>query len=371
VVFRRQLSVGVDEIHLADARSGDERPLTRGWKALGYAWAPDGRTLFYATNRGGDFGLWSLDTRRASEPKRVGLGLRTGMSFGRMSADGTGRLAVETTTRRKNLFTLDAAGQPTALTTSTGRDWDPDIAPHGGLAFVSEQSGSPEVWVRPDGGEPAQLTRLRASFLQSPRWSPDGRRIAFVVASARATDLWLMNADGSGLARVTGDGTAKAEPVWDADGRALVYAELRGTAWRLLRVAASGGEPVPVPGGAGFRALRPGWDGALYGLKAGDSRLWRLPRAGGTATLVSPVFRVEEDGWTTGPQGLYQVRGRATPTPALWLRSWTGDERRLADLPAVASVPSVAVDPRTGAIVFPRMLRDEADIALLEMRSRS
>jgi Tol biopolymer transport system component len=371
VVFRRAYSPGVQHLYLADARTGAERPLIRdGWKAMGYAWAPDGRTLFYNTNRGGDFGLWSLDTRGASEPKRVSVGLRPAMNFGRLSADRTGRLAVETYNHRWNLFTLGGAGEPTPLTASIGRDWDPDVAQHGGLVFISDQSGSPEVWMRPEGGEPARLTRLGASFVQTPRWSPDGRRVVFILDRDGQTDLWMMNADGSGLGRVTRDGAVKADPVWDAEGRSLVYAEQRGAAWRLLRVSASGGEPVPLPGGDGFRALRPGWDGALYGLKAYDRRLWRLPGAGGVATLVSPTFRVE-DGWATGPLGVYQVRGGSTRTPSLWLRSWEGSERKLADLPIVAANPSVAVDPRTGALVFPRALRDEADIALLDVRSRS
>ncbi|HEX8569887.1 MAG TPA: winged helix-turn-helix domain-containing protein [Caulobacteraceae bacterium] len=370
VVFRRSASNGVDYVYLADARTGAERPLTRdGWKALGYAWAADGRTLFYASNRGGDWGLWTIDTRRTSEPKRVSLGL---MSLGRMSSDRSGKLAVETSDRRRNLFAVGGAGAPVALTASTGREWDPDVAQHGGLVFVSDQGGAPEVWVRPDGGEPARLTRLGASYVHSTRWSPDGRRIAFIAARGRGTDLWLMNADGSGLARVTQDGASKVDPVWDADGRALVYVERRGQVRRLLRVSASGGEPVAVPGGAGFRALRPGWDGAFYGERLADDRLWRLPRAGGVATPVSPTLRVGEDSdWTTGRLGIYQVRGRATPAPTLWLRTWSGAERKLADLPSVAAIASPAVDPRTGAFIFPRKLREEYDIALLDVRSRS
>ncbi|HYE42365.1 MAG TPA: winged helix-turn-helix domain-containing protein, partial [Caulobacteraceae bacterium] len=243
VVFRRSTSQGVDDLYFVDARTGAERPLKRdGWKALGYAWAADGRTLFYASNRGGDFGLWSLDTRRASAPKRVSLGL---MTFGSMSSDRAGRLAVETIDRRKNLFLFGGDGAPEAVTASTGRDWDPDVAPHGGLVFVSDQGGAPEVWVKPAGGEPVQATRLKASYLLTPRWSPDGRRIAFIAARDHKTELWTMNADGSGLARVTRDGIAKAQPVWDADGSALVYVERRGATLRLQRVGALGGAPVP------------------------------------------------------------------------------------------------------------------------------
>jgi Tol biopolymer transport system component len=370
VVFRRNISHGIDHLYLADPRTGAERRLTRdGWKALGYAWAPDGRTLFYVTNRGGDFGLWSLDVRRASAPKRVSLGLRSGLSFDSLSADRAGKLAVETSSRRSNLFAFDGAAPPTPLTASAGRAWDPDVAPHGGLVYVSDQSGWPEVWVKPEGGEPAPVTQLAASYAHVPRWSPDGRRIAFIAARDSQTDLYTINADGSGLSRLTRDGAAKRSPVWDADGRSLVYVEQRGPAFRLMRVAAAGGEPVPAPGGAGFRALRPGWDGAFYGLKAGDPRLWRLPHAGGVATLASPTFRIDDSRWATGPQGVYQMRGVGTAAPSLWLLPWSGAERKLADLPPVAANPSMAVDPRTGALVLPIRLREETDIALLDIRS--
>jgi hypothetical protein len=84
---------------------------------------------------------------------------------------------------------------------------------------------------------------------------------------------------------------------------------------------------------------------------------------------VAPDLRVTDDGWATGPQGLYLVRDRETPAPSLWLRSWAGEERKLADLPLISGHPAVAIDPRTGALVFPRILRHEADIALLDVRS--
>lgn len=368
VVFRRSTSHGVDDIYLADTRTGEERPLKRdGWKALGYAWAADGRTLFYASNRGGDFGLWSLDTRGGGEPRRVSLGLLT---FGRMSADRSGRLAVETIERRKNLYLFEGAGPPRAITASTGRDWDPDIAAHGGVVFVSDQSGGAEVWVKPDGGEPARVTRLRASYVHSTRWSPDGRRIAFVAARDHKTEIWVMNADGSGLGRATLDGAAKSQPAWAPDGRSLVYVERRGATLRLMRISIAGGEPAAIPGGEGFGSVRYGRDGALYGLRLDAPGLWRLPAEGGAPVLVSATFQIgPNDAWAPGPEGLYQVRGG--PAPSLWLQPWSGEARKVTDLPSVSPSPTIAVHPVTGALVFPRKLRDESDITLLDVRSRA
>jgi Tol biopolymer transport system component len=127
---------------------------------------------------------------------------------------------VETSDRRRNLFAVGGAGGSRTLTASTGREWDPDVAQHGGLVFVSDQGGAPEVWVRPEGGEPARLTQLAASYVHSTRWSPDGRRIAFIAARGRDTDLWLMNADGSGSAAPRTTGSPKSIRCGTPTGRA-------------------------------------------------------------------------------------------------------------------------------------------------------
>lgn len=346
VVFRRSTSHGVDDLYLADARTGAERPLKRdGWKALGYAWAADGRTLFYATNRGGDFGLWSLDTRKAAEPRRISLGL---MTFGSMSSDRAGRLAVETIDRRKNLFRLESAGAVSTLTASTGRDWDPDVAVHGGLVYVSDQGGPPEVWVRPEGGEAVQVTTLRASYLHFTRWSPDGRRIAFIAARDHRTELWVMNADGSGLARVTRDGAAKASPVWDPDGRSLVYAERRGAVLRLMRVSAAGGDAVPSPaardfapcarggtapsmdsrstmGGSGAcrtRAERPRPSSPASASAQPGGRPGRRESTSSAAAATPPCGcapgRAQSASWPISAMSLRTRQSPSIPAPALW-----------------------------------------------------
>ncbi len=71
-------------------------------------------------------------------------------------------------------------GEPRRLTTSPGSNNHPRWSPDGkSIAFVSTRGGSSQVWLLPvDGGEASQLTKLPID-VSGPIWSPSGDRIAF------------------------------------------------------------------------------------------------------------------------------------------------------------------------------------------------
>ena len=110
-------------------------------------------------------------------------------------------------------------------------DWSPD-----GSRIVFDRTddcagaiGScSALWVvDADGGSERRLTRENAQRVTSalaPTWSPDGRRIAYVVMDGRSetADVWVMDADGSAQRRVTHLGDA-AEPAWAPDGRKIAF----------------------------------------------------------------------------------------------------------------------------------------------------
>jgi Tol biopolymer transport system component len=118
-------------------------------------------------------------------------------------------------------------------------------------------SGSPEKFdlhiftMNPDGSDPAQLTKGEGVELD-PVWSPDGKKIAFVVIPKKeeqASDLYVMNADGSGRTRVANfpAKTFATGPAWSPDGKKIAFctAEMPdgprgGPATKLLVIDADG-----------------------------------------------------------------------------------------------------------------------------------
>ncbi len=104
----------------------------------------------------------------------------------------------------------DAATMPevVAMAKMAGA-YAPSLSPDGKrVAFVSNQSGVPQVWTAPaDGGAPARVTTFEDPVARVV-WSPDGAWLAVMVAPGGGmnTQIWLMHPDGSASRRVTAGG---------------------------------------------------------------------------------------------------------------------------------------------------------------------
>jgi dipeptidyl aminopeptidase/acylaminoacyl peptidase len=85
-----------------------------------------------------------------------------------------------------------------------------------------------------------------------PRFSPDGRKIAFAVTEyfleegKSNSDIYVMNADGTGLRRMTADDAADYEPLWSPDGRWLTFVSTRENGAQAWKIPVDGGEPTKI-----------------------------------------------------------------------------------------------------------------------------
>lgn len=358
VVFRRTLMHGADDLFLKDLRTGRERALTTdGWKAAGYVWSADSRHIFYSSNRGGEFGLWTVDTRTGGAPKRISLGLGQ-LTFSRMSTDRKDRLAVEAPRGRTNIAARLPSGAVVPVTDAAGIDWDPEAAADGTVAYVSNRSGSSELWVTHPNGQSVRLTSIVGSYVTAPSWSPDGESLAFVAVKGRRSDIYTVGRDGSRLRSVTWDGLDKLEPVW-GPGNRLYYLERTAAGHRLMQAdLGSEAHPQPVPGGSGWRELKAGPDGRLFGLRFGGETVVALSGS-------APPVRVRGyDTWAVGRDGIYVLTQRRQDAPAVWLHPWQGAPRKLMEVPTSGGSIGVAPD---GRVLFSRNLDDQVDLGLFDL----
>ncbi len=128
---------------------------------------------------------------------------------------------------RYELYLMDAdGGTPRRLLKQDfaynwGASWSPDGRQ---ILFASNESGLSQIYVVGlDGENPRRLTAEGNNFL--PEWSPDGRRIAFTSDRGGEGDneIYVMNADGSGVQQLTNNAIDDAAPSWSPDGKRLAY----------------------------------------------------------------------------------------------------------------------------------------------------
>lgn len=104
-------------------------------------------------------------------------------------------------------------------------EWSPDGTR---LAFVSYRTGGSDIYVvNADGSGLRNLSPNdfpAVTFEFSPTWSPDGGRIAFSSDRGGFRTIWSMRSDGSDLVRLTSDLDARdSEPSWSPDGQRIAF----------------------------------------------------------------------------------------------------------------------------------------------------
>ncbi len=126
-------------------------------------------------------------------------------------------------------------------------DAQPTWSPQGSiLAFYSNRSGNWDIWaVKPEGGEPTQLTDWPSNELY-PSFTPDGKRMAFVSDRNGNPDVWELDL-ASGQPRELVVGPAIEGPAaWSVDGKRLYFTSNRDGDFAVWMQPAAGGEPRRV-----------------------------------------------------------------------------------------------------------------------------
>jgi dipeptidyl aminopeptidase/acylaminoacyl peptidase len=240
-----------------------------------------------------------------------------------------------------DLFLLDLeSGTERQLTDGDAHYSSPAFSPSGdAIAFLSTQSGAPQIFVLPTaGGEAQQLTSLPTGVGGGPAWSPDAARIAFTagpqeqrdpalpyrvsrriwradgigVVDDAIQDVYVVDAAGGEPKRLTADAAMNFNPTWTADGQSIVYVSSHEPDSSILgmdlRRVDLDGTVTELVSDAGFvsslTACPDGRIGYLLGWPAD-----KLPGSKGDLFVVDPATREVESrasGLEVGLGALYQ-----------------------------------------------------------------
>ncbi|PYQ10574.1 MAG: peptidase S9 [Acidobacteria bacterium] len=179
--------------------------------------------------------------------------------------------------------------------------------------------------------------------ISDPQISPDANHIAFVVsaldlaANKRRTDLYLVNADGSGLRRMTSHEASDTSPRWSPDGRTIYFLSTRSGSSQVWKLAADGGEATAVtklPLDVGAFLLSP--DGsrlavamdvfpACAGLECTTKRIEANAARKSSGLIFDSLFIRHWDTWSDGRRSHWFVLPVAGGDPVDLMRGMDAD----------------------------------------------
>jgi len=273
----------VTQVWLADARTGETRQLTQGKKnSNAPAWAPDGRSLAFGSERTEKRQIFVLDMAGGDAVQLTSA--EEGVTSFAWSPDGT-RIAY---------VTRDPPSK--AMKEREKRD--------GELERVGEDHRMSHLWVIDVVSRDARQLTSGAFHVGGFEWSPDGGRIAFdhqinaELGADSTADLSVVRvADGTVRTLVTQPGPDTG-PVWSPDGARIAFETTMASLWyyyantMIAVVPAAGGAVEPLtgefdedcglfdwgPDGIYFSASRRTWS-HLYRLDPASRQVTRLTHA--------------------------------------------------------------------------------------------
>jgi Tol biopolymer transport system component len=378
--LRSSCDIHVVELDNALVPQGAPRRLTPApfWSVRGVTWSGDGRSIIYGVAQPAFVSLWRIDADGAGTPRRIATAGFNAL-FPRM-APNMDRLVFTQSIIDTDIYRFETARIPDAVARSSVFDGNPRFSPDGRrIAFCSARSvGATEIWMsNRDGSAVRQVTRGPGQWQCSPSWAPDGRRLAVESLGADGQwSIWLTGVDGGVARQMTTEPGDHRAPSWSHDGQWLYYSSAQGDGrdiWRVHVVTAA--RERLTRGGSGLTAMEaPNERAILYqpqttahAQDAADAPVFAQPFDGGAPRQV--IDCVRGTAFASVRDAIYYIPCQSGSDVSVYrLNPVTGERRQVGRLEGYqASMPSgFEVSPNERTILYDRLVSAGEDLMVIE-----
>lgn len=168
--------------------------------------------------------------------------------------------------------------------------WSPDGTR---IAYVSFESGDSAIYIQNIATGARQLISARKGINGAPAWSPDGSKLAMALSYTGNPEIYVMDLASRRETRLTHSLAINTEPVWSPDGQSIYFTSDRSGRPQIYRIAASGGTPerISFQGQQNLDAAV-SYDGKQIAMVQANGNVYRIAimdqSLGGQVRFISP-----------------------------------------------------------------------------------
>jgi len=346
------------------------------------AWSLDGKSIAFPVNQSDANGryetIMAVDVETRVERRLTDMRWQQ-VGQPRWLSDGLVVAAAETSTGPNQLWHISL---PDGTASRVTRDLNSYrhlslTSDERNLAVIQNHTVS-NIWTLGDDTAGNKQLRSETGWLNELIWLPDGR-LAYTSNAGGSSDIWTMNADGSGVRQLTIGANARLGLAVTVDGKQFVFAAERDGKYNLWRVNIDGSNLERITNGDGefYPQCTPDGRWIVYQSGGNYPTLKKMPIGGGEATAITKTTAsrpsISPDGnfvayhyldssfersrWGIGitslDDGTRVKRFDFPSTVTERLVKWTRDGRSIAFLNSPGGVPNIWLQPLDGAAAKP------------------
>ena len=215
------------------------------------------------------------------------------------------------------------------------------------------------------GSHCSQITFFNKPFIVgSPRWSRDGKRIAFDSAVTGTYNVYTVDANGGAPMLLTDASFFGAIPSWSQDGNWVYFMSTRTGRPEVWKVPSDGGAPIQVTRNGGHTAFELDGTALFYTKREDDATLFRSTLDGSGEQEVLP--HVAHRGFTLGKGAIYYLRAETGDWNSLRRYSiTTGADVELSRIPGGMYL-GLSVTPDERYAIYTRVERRDSDLMFVD-----
>ncbi|MDW3652109.1 MAG: winged helix-turn-helix domain-containing protein [Bacteroidia bacterium] len=367
IAFIRERNSVSMQLWVLNLKTGSLDQITKVHQSInGFDWSKEGTSLIYGSDRSGLYKLWEVDLTSGISQLLPLLDYQTVMP--RIAE--TGRLIYAKMEDQVNIWSYDMKEKATRIwEASSGLDLNPVFSPTGlQVCFTQKSENRFQIWIaHADGSDPIAISNFSGQYLNSPRWSSDGKFIVFQGFQDGQSDIFQINAKGGPLQNLTNSDNDEHTPFYGSDNSIYFSSEDAGT-WSVWKIEAKGTLKQKILENEAYAPQVHAEKSLLFYCKKGAMGLWKYDLINKIEEKIIEDFHPMHYGaFSLGDSGIYYFNPNSKHIEYLDLQTLQSSsvfkpEKRIPRLGI-----SLSINPAEDQLLFTQIDLNDADI----MRSES